>query len=199
MLAIAARQCQRTLQCGRLPFKLRAPLHQAVSGYLFGEARFMLPHGGRSGLPAGAHLDHPGVWEDARLGTFTCMSKKSECWPLRGWRMPSLLLYDALFSCIRRRSAAQRLQSVHGTACMAPAAFLRPTQHWLSAKHQLQGIEYGAIYALHDIVCAPVQAECCLQEHLAATSREGGPQGTCTRRSSRARASPPCWPCCTRK
>lgn len=41
---------------------------QAVAGYLFGEAGFSLPRGGRSGLPAGAHLDHPGVWEDARLG-----------------------------------------------------------------------------------------------------------------------------------
>lgn len=44
---------------------------QAVAGYLFGEAGFSLPRGGRSGLPAGAHLDHPGVWEDARLGGVT--------------------------------------------------------------------------------------------------------------------------------
>ena len=45
-----------------------AAMGQAVAGYLFGEAGFSLPRGGRSGLPAGAHLDHPGVWEDARLG-----------------------------------------------------------------------------------------------------------------------------------
>ncbi len=96
------------------PSKLRAPPHQAVSGYLFGEARFMLPHGGRSGLPAGAHLDHPGVWEDARLGTPTRMQTDCQpAWPAHAnpclWVM-SLMLH--LMAALQ----PPRLRYVHGSA-----------------------------------------------------------------------------------
>ena len=37
-----------------------------LDNYLFQTQRFSVPSFGRSNLPLGALVDHPGVWEDAR-------------------------------------------------------------------------------------------------------------------------------------
>lgn len=47
-----------------------SPSHEAIlaelDDFLFGAQRITVPAFGRSNLPPGALVDHPGVWEDAR-------------------------------------------------------------------------------------------------------------------------------------
>ncbi|KAK9816720.1 hypothetical protein WJX72_004217 [[Myrmecia] bisecta] len=56
------------LRLAHLPPDTAAPedVLQVVEDYLFKEQCFRLPAFGRSNVPAGALVDHPGVWEDAR-------------------------------------------------------------------------------------------------------------------------------------
>lgn len=59
-----------------------------VEEYLLGTQRFRLAPSGRSGLPPGCVVDHPGVWEDFRLGYLNelLVRKIKQRRPPLGWR-----------------------------------------------------------------------------------------------------------------